>query len=152
MASNSLDDTIGGAVWRADVVATDLDGEVAVEVVTNLSYSWIWGDKNTSGALEYYYDGIDRHYVAASLMIEMSPLWMLTPTVVANANDPSALLQLVTSYSLSDNLAFLASLNVPLGAKGTEFGGPEFGELQPGGPTRYLSFDAGGFAQLAWYF
>ena len=139
--------SIGGAVWRADVVATDLADGVAVEVVTNLSYSWIWGDRNTSGTFEYYYDGFDRHYIAASVLIEMSPLWALTPTLVANADDPSALLQVVTSYSLSDNMSFLGSLNVPLGASGTEFGGPEIGNS-----NRYLSFDAGVFAQLAWYF
>jgi hypothetical protein len=100
-----------------------------------------------SGAVEYYYNGFDRHYVAGILAIEMSPLWMLTPTVLTNVNDPSGLLQLVTQYSLSDNMTFLGSLNIPMGANGTEFGGPESGI-----PGRYLSMDAGVFAQLAWYF
>ena len=80
-------------------------------------------------------------------MIEMSPLWTLTPTLISRIDDPSALLQIVTGYSLSDNMTFLGSLNVPLGAKGTEFGGPESGV-----PNRYLSFEYGVFAQLAWYF
>ena len=80
-------------------------------------------------------------------MIEMSPLWMITPTVVANVDDPSALVQLITQYSLSDNMTFLGSVNIPLGANGTEFGGPDSGV-----PNRYLSIDAGVFAQLAWYF
>jgi hypothetical protein len=139
--------SVGGAIWRGDVVVTDSSDDTYVEVVTNLSYSWVWGAKNMSGAVEYYYDGFDRHYVAGSLAIEMSPLWMLTPTVLSNANDPSGLLQVVTQYSLSDNMTFLSSLNIPLGANGTEFGGPESGV-----PGRYLSTDAGVFAQLAWYF
>ncbi len=80
-------------------------------------------------------------------MIEMSPLWMLTPTLVSRADDPSGLIQVVTQYSLSDNMTFLGSLNVPLGADGTQYGGPETPV-----PNRYLSFDAGIFAQLAWYF
>ena len=139
--------SVGGAIWRGDVVVTDSSDDTYVEVVTNLSYSWVWGAKNMSGAVEYYYDGFDRHYVAGSLAIEMSPLWMLTPTVLSNVNDPSGLLQVVTQYSLSDNMTFLGSLNIPLGANGTEFGGPESGV-----PGRYLSTDAGVFAQLAWYF
>jgi hypothetical protein len=139
--------SVGGAIWRGDVVVTDSSDDTYVEVVTNLSYSWVWGAKNMSGAVEYYYDGFDRHYVAGSLAIEMSPLWMLTPTVLSNVNDPSGLLQVITEYSLSDNMTFLGSLNIPLGANGTEFGG-----LDSGVPGRYLSTDAGVFAQLAWYF
>ena len=139
--------SVGGAIWRGDVVVTDSSDDTYVEVVTNLSYSWVWGARNMSGAVEYYYDGFDRHYVAGSLAIEMSPLWMLTPTVLSNVNDPSGLLQVVTQYSLSDNMTFLGSLNIPLGANGTEFGGAESAV-----PGRYLSTDAGVFAQLAWYF
>ncbi len=76
----------------------------------------------------------------------MSPLWTLTPTVLANLADPSALLQIVTSRSLSDNVTFLGSLNVPVGPNGSEFGGIE------GGNGLYLSAGPGIFAQLAWYF
>ncbi len=111
--------SVGGAIWRGDVVVTESSDDTYVEVVTNLSYSWVLGAKNMSGAVEYYYDGFDRHYVAGSLTIEMSPLWMLTPTVLSNVNDPSGLLQVVTQYSLSDNMTFLGSLNIPLGANGT---------------------------------
>ena len=138
---------LGGAVWRGDVVVTDAEDDTIVEVVANLSHSWIWAAHNVSGTAEYYFDGDDRSYVAGSLMIEMSALWMITPTLIANVDDPSALLQFVTQYSLGDNATFLGSLNLPLGSNGTEFGGPESGI-----PNRYLSFDVGVFAQLAWYF
>jgi hypothetical protein len=139
--------SVGGAVWRGDLVVTDADDDTYVELVTNLSYSWAWGGKNASGMAEYYYDGFDRHYLAGSLTIEMSPLWTITPTVVSNINDPSAMLQIITSYSLADDMSFLGSLNVPLGASGTEYGGAESGI-----PNRYFSFDVGVFAQFAWYF
>jgi hypothetical protein len=139
--------SLGGAVWRGDIVVTDTDDDTIVEVVANLSHSWVWATRNVSGTAEYYFDGDDRNYVAGSLMIEMSALWMITPTLVANIDDPSALLQFVTQYSLGDNMTFLGSLNLPLGSNGTEFGGPESGI-----PGRYLSFDLGVFAQLAWYF
>ena len=139
--------SVGGAVWRGDIVVTDADDETRVELVANLSYSWTWAGKNVSGAGEYFRNGDDRDYLAGSLMIELSPLWTLTPTLIGNIDDPSALLQVVTQYSLGDNATFLGSLNLPLGGNGTEFGGPETGI-----PGRYLSYDAGIFAQLAWYF
>lgn len=139
--------SVGGAVWRTDLVVTDTVDETQVELVANMSYSWTWAGKNVSGAGEYYRSGADRDYAAGSLMVEMTPLWTVTPTLVGNLDDPSALLQVVTQYSLGDNATFLGSINLPLGGNGTEFGGPETGI-----PGRYLSFDVGVFAQLAWYF
>jgi hypothetical protein len=138
---------VGGAIVRGDLAVTNRDGETNLAGLVNLSYSWVFRERNVSAAAEYYFDGDDGHYVAGSLMVEMSPLWILTPTLVARADDPSALFQLVTQYSLSDDLAFLGSLNLPLGPSGTAFGGPESGI-----PNRYLSYDAAVFAQLAWYF
>ena len=148
-----------------------------LQFVTNLSYSWTWSGRNVSGAVEYYFNGfgqqngnydpaslaanpdllerlarrelyaLGRNYLAGSLMIEMSPLWLLTPTLLANVDDPSALLQLVTQYSLSDNMTFLGSINVPIGYDGSEFGG-----IDSGLADTYLSTGVGIFAQLAWYF
>jgi hypothetical protein len=156
LVAENRDDTVigvgavgsfGGAVWRGDLVVTDADDETRVELVANLSYSWTWADKNVSGAGEYYRSGDDRNYLAGSLMIELSPLWTLSPALIGNIDDPSAALQIVTQYSLGDNATFLGSLNLPFGGNGTEFGGPETGI-----PGRYLSYDVGIFAQLAWYF
>jgi hypothetical protein len=168
---------IGGAVWSADLVVTDTDADTYAQFVTNLMYSWVWKDTNMSGGFEYYFNGFGqtggrydpasmaanpdllarllrgelftagRHYLAANVTMELTPLWTLTPTLLMNAADPSSLFQLVTNYSLSDNMTFLASLNVPLGASGSEFGG-----IETGVPNRYLSTDAGLFAQIAWYF
>ena len=168
---------IGGAVWSADLVVTDTDADTYAQFVTNLMYSWVWKDTNMSGGFEYYFNGFGqmgsrygpasmaanpdllarllrgelftagRHYLAANVTMELTPLWTLTPTLLVNAADPSSLFQLVTNYSLSDNMTFLASLNVPLGASGSEFGG-----IETGVPNRYLSTDAGLFAQIAWYF
>ena len=90
---------------------------------------------------------LGRHYVAGSVLIEMTPLWSVSPTLLINASDPGGLLQLVTNYSLSDNMTLLASLNFPFGESGSEFGGIE--TVVPG---RYLSRRSGVFAQWAWYF
>ena len=168
---------IGGAMWSADLVLTKTDRDTYVQVVTNLLYSWVWAGKNMSGGLEYYFNGFGlhggrydlpsiegnpdlasrlargelfapgRHYVAANVLVELSPLWTVTPTLLLNIEDSSALLQMITSYSLGDNMTLLGSLNLPLGPSGTEFGG-----IDAGLPGRYLSRGAGVFAQLAWYF
>ncbi len=169
--------SLGGAVLRGDVVITETDDDTVVQLVTNLTYSWNWFDRNMSGAIEYFFNGfgqhadaydpgsiadnpdlisrvargelfsIGRHYLAGSVIIEVTPLWTLTPTVFANVSDPSGLFQLVTNYSLSDNMTLLASINVPVGPDGSEFGGIDAGQ-----PDRYLSGGAGLFAQIAWYF
>jgi len=168
---------VGGSVWTADAVVTRTDNDTYAQFVTNLTYSWNWFDRNMSGAIEYFFNGfgqrtgaydplnlannpdlveritrgelfsIGRHYLAGSVTIEMTPLWGVTPTLLANLSDPSGLLQLVTNYSLSDNMNLLGSINVPLGPRGSEFGGVSAGQ-----PDRYLSGGAGLFAQIAWYF
>ena len=169
--------SVGGAVVRGDIVVTDTDSDTYVQAVANLSYSWMWSGKNVSGAIEYYFNGFGQHderydplsvagnpdllvrlarselftlgrnYVAGSLMIELSPLWTVTPTLFVNVEDPSALFQLVTNYSLSDEMTLLGSINLPLGPSGSEFGG-----IETGLPDTYLSRDGSLFVQFAWYF
>ena len=51
---------IGGAVWSADLVVTDTDRDTCAQLVTNLSYSWIWGGKNVSGVVEYFFNGFGQ--------------------------------------------------------------------------------------------
>jgi hypothetical protein len=159
---------IGGAVVSADLVVTDTVSDTYVQFVTNLMYSWIWADRNMSGVLEYYFNDFGgdlanpdllarllrgelyttgRHYLAANLLVEMSPLWTVRPTLLCNIEDPGALLQLVSTYSLGDNLTLLASVNLPLGPQGTEYRG-----IESPLDGRYLSRDASLFAQIAWYF
>lgn len=168
---------VGGAVWTMDLVVTDTDLDTYAQFVTNVMYSWVWRGKNMSGSLEYYYNGfgvgggrydpatladrpdllaratrgelftLARHYLAANVLVEMTPLWSLTPTLFLNAADPSALFQLVSSYSLSDEMTLLGSINVPIGPNGSEFGG-----IDTGIPDRYFSRDGSVFVQFAWYF
>jgi len=167
----------GGAHWSADLVVTDARTDTYVEFVSNLSYSWTLADRNMSGLLEYHFNGFGQHagrydpanlasnpdllarlvrgqsftlgrnYLAATVTIEMTPLWNVSPVLLANLGDPSALLQLTSNYSLSDNMTLLGSINIPIGANRTEFGG-----IDAGVPNRYFSTDVGMFAQLAWYF
>lgn len=168
---------VGGAQWSADIVVSDAQNGTFLQFVTNLSYSWNLAGKNMSGIVEYHYNefgqradrydpaslagnsdllrrldrgqsfALGRHYLAVNVLVELTPLWSVSPVLLANLNDPSALLQLTTTYSLADNISLLANVNVPLGGNGSEFGG-----IATGLPGRYLSTDLSVFAQIAWYF
>ena len=146
-------------------------------LVTSLSYSWMGWGHNISGIVEYFYNGfgqsnenyspaalannpdlveriirgelftLGRHYIAVSAMIEMTPLWLLTPNVFINASDGSLLAQLVTTYDLKQDWQLLAALSLPAGASGTEYGG-----IDSAVTGKQLSTDLNVFAQLAWYF
>ena len=169
--------SVGGAVVHGDLVWTDSAEGSKVQLVTNLSYSWVWGGKNMSGIVEYYFSGfgqpdgrydlvslqsnaplvsrlqrgevftLGRNYLAGGVTIEMSPLWMLTPNLFANLDDGSALLQLVSRRSLGDDAELLAAINLPLGPEGSEFGG-----IETPVPGNYLATDYALFVQFAWYF
>ena len=168
---------LGGAVWRGDITLTDTQTETVMSLVTSLTYSWVGWGKNTSGVLEYFYNGfgisdgdysptalannpdlvsrivrgelftLGRHYIVGSAMIEMTPLWMLTPNVFLNASDGSFLAQLVSSYDFKQDWQLLAALSLPVGSAGTEYGG-----IDSGVPGKPLSYGLNVFAQLAWYF
>lgn len=168
---------VGGAVWRGDITLTDTETDEVFSLVTSLSYSWIGWGRNISGILEYFYNGfgiadgdyspaalasnpdlveriirgelftLGRNYVAASAMIEITPLWLLTPNAFINVNDGSMLAQLVSSYDFRQDWQLLAALAVPIGSSGTEFGG-----IDSGVPGKTYSTGLNLFAQLAWYF
>ena len=167
----------GGAVWRGDLVWTDADSESAFSAVAGVSYSGVAGGHNWTGFLEYFYNGvgqpggnysasdlvdntdlllridrgelfnIGRHYLGASLTVELTPLLIITPNFFINLNNPSALAQGVISYDWKQDIQLLAALNIPIGPRGSEYGGIDAGQ-----PGLYVSTGPSLFAQLAWYF
>ena len=168
--------SVGGAVWRGDLMLTFADDETVVSAVTNLTYSWIWNKKNVSGVLEYFHNGFGQsggcyapeclasnpelvrriargelftlgtHYLAASAMVEVTPLFLVTPNLFLNVGDPSGLVQFVMQNDLREDLLLFTAVNVPFGADGTEFGG-----IPSTIPGLFLSNDLSLFAQLRWY-
>ncbi len=145
-------------------------------LVTGLSYSWVWGGRNFSGIAEYFFSGfgqsdgcysircleenpellvrisrgelftLGRHYLALSAMIEVGPLFIVTPNLFVNIGDPSALLQVLFQNDLRENLLLVTSVGLPIGANGTEFGG-----LDTEIPNLYLSSGPSLVIQLGWY-
>ena len=168
---------LGSALWRGDITLTDTQTDNVISLVTSLTYSWVGWERNISGVAEYFYNGfgqadgdyspaalaanpdlterivrgelftLGRNYLALSAMIEMTPLWLLTPNAFINLSDGSLLAQLVTSHDLKQDLQILAALSVPIGPDGTEYGG-----IDSGIAGKQLSTGASIFAQLAWYF
>jgi len=168
--------SIGGSVWRGDLVVTFTDNDAVPSLVTSLSRFWTWGGKNVSGLAEYFYNGFGRNdgcyspkclaespelleriargelfttgrnYLALSATIEVHPLFRITPNILLNVTDPSALVQLVFRNDLRENLSLLSALSLPFGADGTEFGGASSGI-----PGLYLSTGSSASVQLMWY-
>jgi hypothetical protein len=168
--------SLGGSVLRGDAMVTFTDDDTVFSLVTSLSHSWIWGGKNVSGVAEYFYNGfgqsdgcysfeclaenpellkrisrgelfnLGRHYIALSAMFEVTPLFLLTPNIFFNVTDPSALIQVVFQNDLRENLLLWSAINLPVGANGTEFGGPS--TAIAGG---YLSSGPSASIQLVWY-
>lgn len=167
---------LGDAVLRGDVVGTDSADGWVTSAVLDWTWSWVWGGRNVSAVAEYYFNGfglreeaysaaalapdtalgarlargdlftIGRHYLAASLQVEMTPLLHLQPALFANIGDGSGLAQLVLNWDLAQNWQVLAALNVPLGPSGTEYGGLEVS------PAGTLASGPGLFLQLGVYF
>ena len=167
----------GGAVIRGDITLTETEDDWVASAVANWSYSWVWGGRNVSAVAEYFFNGfglreseyslaniqdnpelvdriargelytVGRHYLAGSLILEVSPLLNIIPNVFVNLGDGSALAQLVGQWNFSQNWQLLGSINVPVGPAGTEYGG-----LEAGIGEFTLSAGPAVFAQLAWYF
>jgi hypothetical protein len=168
---------LGEAVVRGDVTFTDGRDGWVTNAVVNWSWSFVLGDYNASVIMEYFYNGfglaeddytpadiladkdlvrrlergelytIGRHNIAGSLRIELAPLLNVTSNVFANAEDGSALAQVVIQWDLAQDWQLLAAATASLGSKGTEYGGIEtgLGDLT-------LAVGPSALVQLAWYF
>jgi hypothetical protein len=168
---------LGGAVWRGDLTWTQTDRDEVLSAVTSVSYSWVWHDTNITGLVEYYHNGfgqpdsayapadlagnpdlllrleraelftLGRQYLAASATVEVTPLFLLSPNLFVNLEDPSALAQIVARVDVRQELMFLCALSFPVGPSGSEYGG-----IEVPAANRFLSSGPSLFAQLAWYF
>ncbi len=157
---------VGGAIWRGDMVSTEIANRNYNSGVLNASYSWMAWGRNMSGMIEYYRNGfgiengdyspaslfqnrellsrlergelftLGRHYLSVAATVELTPLWLFTPTLFTNLDDDSSFLQLVSQHDLQQDLQLLVAISIPHGNNGSE----------------YDSIDKSLFAQLAWYF
>lgn len=168
---------VGESVVRGDITFTDARDGWETSLVLNWSYSWLWAGHNVSAVTEYFYNGfglreadytvekiredtdlvdrlargelftLGRHYLAGSLLVELTPLLNITPNLFVNLGDGSALAQLVLQWDLAQNWQLLGALSAPFGSSGTEYGG-----LETGVDDLTLEVGPSLFAQIAWYF
>ncbi|NND83450.1 MAG: hypothetical protein HKN50_13560 [Gammaproteobacteria bacterium] len=173
---------VGSAVARGDWVSTRVDGQTYNSLVANISYSWVALNRNVSGHLEYFRNGfgirqgryqqllssshlplrqrlqrnelftVGREYLAASVTLEMTPLWSLSPSLFYNLSDNSGMLQLAARHNMQQNLQLLSAIVVPAGPSGTEFGGLDLAAAGDGMGLTDVSISWAAFAQLGVYF
>ena len=167
--------SIGGAVWRLDVLHTEVPRRDGVwSLVTNLDYSWTLFGKNVYSFVEYFRNGfgvyreadylamdpqltarvargelyaLGRDYLVLGVQIEAWPLFNMFVTLLQNLNDASRLVQLRGVYDWRQNLQVMAGANLPAGERGSEYGGLP---VAPGGP--YLAAGSSVYARVGYYF
>jgi hypothetical protein len=167
---------IKDAAWRTDLTYTAMDGDISdgyFSAVTNLDYSWVWGGYNFYGLGEVYYNGLGktdpmdalrdgdlqtritrgdlftlgRWYATGQIQFEAHPLVNIFLSTIVNLNDPSMLLQPRITWDVLSSTRILAGLDIPVGAGGTEYGGPIHAPTgkQVGAPLK-------GYVIATWYF
>ncbi|MFV1998236.1 MAG: hypothetical protein ACC641_09525 [Acidiferrobacterales bacterium] len=166
-----------GAILRGDLVNAWNPNGSALSAVTSINYAWVWGRHNVSGFFEYYRNGygisdgiydplvlvanpalisrisrgelftLGRDYLAAGLTVELTPRWLFNPLLINNMNDGSWLTQWIATFDWKQDLKLLLGTNLPVGNKGTEYGG-----IPSTTPGEYIGGGRSAFLQLAYYF
>lgn len=167
--------SIGGAVWRWDILHTDLPGRDGVwSQLTNLDYSWTLFGKNIYSFVEYFRNGfgvyrdseyltmdpeltarvargelyaLGRDNLIVGMQVEVDPLLNVFFNLLQNLNDASRLVQLRVVYDWRQNLQGMIGINSPQGQRGSEYGGVP---IAPAGP--YISAGSSAYARLAYFF
>jgi hypothetical protein len=143
---------LGSAIWRTDVVVTELDdGGRDVSAVANLDYSLALGTRNLYVFAEYFRNGfgmgslpgtvaeypvalrerlargevfsLQRDYVVLGGRLELDARWTQAVTVMSNLQDHSALVQAQLDFDRGDHQKLQFGVVHPLGQRGDEFGG-----------------------------
>jgi hypothetical protein len=142
---------LGGATWNLELVPTFEPDHVRVSGVANLSDAVTFAGRNATVFAEYFHNGfgvtgplpaltdlppdlldrlargqvftLRRNYLAAGMTLEVTPLFTASPTVITGLDDGSVFLLLAASCSLADDLVLAGGLQVPLGKRGSEYGG-----------------------------
>lgn len=143
---------LGEATWNIELVPTLVDhGLARFSGLANISDAVTLFDRNATLFAEYFHNGfgagtsrfsldtlppdlLDRlgrgqvfntrqNYLAGGMTLEVTPLFNLSPTLLAGLDDTSLYAIVAGTYSLSDNLTLAAGAQLPFGPSNTEFGG-----------------------------
>ena len=151
-AALGVSGSLGGAVWNAEIVPTlEPSGTVRTSGLVNISSGITLFNRNASVFAEYYRNGFgvpgsgtaysalpadltdrlargqvfntSQDYLAAGMTIEWTPLLSMSRTLIVNLDDFSLFAAGELTWSVSDNTDIVVGTEIPIGAKGTEFGG-----------------------------
>jgi hypothetical protein len=145
---------LGETAWRINTVYTLLDEESRqdnyFQIVANMDYAWMWGDRNVYGLVEFFYNGlgltgsygsivndvsllerlsrgelftIGRYTLAGQVQIEMHPLVQLHTTAIVNLSDPSGVLQPQLLWDVASDWQIIGGVQWHWGGQGSEYGG-----------------------------
>jgi len=166
-----------GAVIRGDLLnAWDSDGSTLSGII-GINYGWVWSAHNFTGFLEYYRNGygiddgnynttaqannpsllsrvsrgeiftLAKEYLTAGLSVELTPRWIFNPLLINNLNDGSWLTQWTATFDWKQNLILQLGSTLPLGDKGTEYGG-----IPSSTAGVYIGGGRSIYTQLSYYF
>ena len=177
LAGIGINGALGGSTWNVELVPTfEARGATRLSALANVSDAVTLFERNATVFAEYFRNGFGvsgepydfaslpadltarlargqlfdtrRDYLAAGITLEVTPLFTVSPALIAGLDDGSCYLLLASSYSLSDNLSLVAGAQLPIGGARTEFGGLP---LSPGSPT-LLAPPGSIYLQLRRYF
>jgi hypothetical protein len=166
-----------GATWNVELIPTfEPHGATRFSAVANISDAVTLAGHNATVFGEYFRNGFGvvgepfnladlpadlkdrlvrgqvfdtrRDYLAAGLTFEATPLLTATGTAIIGLDDGSAFLLASATYSISDDVSLTGGAQVPIGPRGTEFGGLPL--TSAGGPL--VAPPAQLYVQLRCYF
>lgn len=161
-------------MFRLDVSSVELvNGDWKFSYVFNYDRSWVIFAKNLYGFVEYFYNGfgidsgdykappdflisrllrgemftIGRDYFGTGLRLELTPLLNAYANAFFNLGDESGQAWINLSYDCLENLQITASVGLPFGPLGSEFGkSPE------GVGVSSSNIAVSGYFQLSYFF
>ncbi|HUL48065.1 MAG TPA: hypothetical protein VLV25_13300 [Steroidobacteraceae bacterium] len=177
LAGLGVNGALGGSTWNLELVPTfEARGATRFSALANISDAVTLWQRNATVFAEYFHNGFGvagqpydlaslpadltqrlargqlfdtrRDYLAGGLTLEVTPLFTVSPLLIAGIDDGSCYALVSSSYSLSDNLSLIAGAQLPLGRTHTEFGGLP---LAPGSQT-LLAPPGSIYLQLRRYF
>ena len=168
---------LGDAVWNAEIVPTfEADGTTRVSGLVNISNAVTLFKRNATVFAEYFHNGfgvsgsgraydtlpadltgrlargqvfnVSQDYLAGGMTLDWTPLLTLSPSLIVNLDDGSFYASGEADWSLNDNTDLIAGIQVPVGRKGTEYGGlPMSGSSAP-----YYAAPTTAYVRLRRYF
>jgi hypothetical protein len=147
-----LSGNLGNAALRGEgIFFNAAEGPSYSQVTVNMDYNF---PSNIYGLLEYHFNGegayhraqydlasyffgnatsLAKHYLGATLVKDLTPLWRVETPVIMNLTDTSLVFMPEIKYLISENWNWKCKANIFAGAKADEYGAPKnlyFTELQ----------------------